>query len=214
MTAQLCNPDLEIPKAWRTITRIHQCLAVACPDVSAAVPELNEWINWWMPAYQAAEGLSLASMARMRSAGWWPPHVVRNGDIPEVVAASRQRLLYWNSRRRIDDRSRAFHRAIGSMLEQNPQWIDRARARAADGAAVHRESGLTDSPLNHWLKILGYPIEHVIETISYDSERMDYLRPYSPFTGVLPKAIRMDILNAFSKPDPESLVETENETST
>lgn len=205
---------LKIPQAWRTITCIHLRLGVACPGVSTSIAELNEWVDWWIPAFESSEGLSPASTSRMQSTGWWPPHVQRASQVPEVVADSRQGLLYWDSRRRVDDRSRAYHRAVGDLLERNPDWIDRARARAAKAAADHKSDGVIDSPLDHWIRILSYPLEHVIETISYDSERMDYLRPYSPFTGALPHSIRMDILNAFSKPKAINLAESETETST
>jgi len=200
MRTERCCPVLKIPQAWRRITHIHLRLDVACPEASTPLDELNEWLAWWMPAFTATEGLSGASVSKMKSSGWWPPPVIREGKVPQVVADSRKGLLYWESRRRIDDRSRAYHWAIGNLLEANLDWVDRARTRAAEGAAEHRASGLHSSPLDHWLRILDYPIEHVIETISYDSERMDYLRPYSPFTGVLPKSIREDILKAFSKP--------------
>lgn len=207
------NPVLQIPQAWHAITPIARFFDATCPDITTPAAELEEWLAWWMPAFRAAEGLSGASVSRMKSSGWWPPVLARGGKVPEVVANSKKGLLYWESRRRIDDRSRAYHWAIGNLLEANLDWIERARTRAAEGAAEHRASGLHSSPLDHWLRILAYPVEHVIETISYDSERMDYLRPYSPFTGVLPKSIRADILKAFSKPEANNFAESQIEMS-
>lgn len=193
-------PELEIPREWRRISEVLTVLDVAYPLPTTPVSELRIWIDWWWPAYEAAYGIAPELVEKMRTSGWWPPYQHRQRRIPDVVSEGNTCQLYWPSRRRIDDRSRAMHRAIGEQLKADPALIGVAKNRAMEGVADHRQSGVCESPFSHWIKILGYPIEHALEAMSFDSERMDYLRQYSPFAGMLPSQIRLEIFWAFATP--------------
>lgn len=198
-------PEFEVPCAWRTISQMLTALDVQYPKPNASVSDLQAWIEWWRPVYHATRGLTPELIAKMRKEGWWPPHVPRQSQVPDVVAEATSSQLYWISRRRIDDRSRALHRAISIELQADPALVDKAMERAHQLIDYHRESGVTDSPCKNWVRILGYAMEHLVETMSFDSERMDELRKYSPFTGILPKEVRDSIFRAFSPPTAAEL---------
>lgn len=209
-SAQL-YPELEIPFTWRQVSQVLTTLDVPYPKPETPVSELKAWVDWWWPVFQAAQGITPDLVIGMKATGWWPPHVPRSGQAPSVVAeATSGGQVYWFTRRRIDDRSRAYHRAVAEQLQANPELIGQARMQAAQGADEHRRAGVGDSPCLHWKRILEYPIEHLVETLSYDSERMDYLRQYSPFRGIMTAETRLMILQAFAVPTRAELLESDS----
>lgn len=204
--------ELDIPRTWWTISQMLTALDVQYPEPDSSVRDLQAWIEWWWPVFHATRGLTPELISKMRADGWWPPHVSRQSPAPEIVAKATAGQLYWISRRRIDDRSRAMHRAISIEIQADPTLVDKAMERAHHIIADHRKSGVTDSPCKHWVRILGYPVEHLLETMSFDSERMDELRKHSPFTGILPKDLRNLIFQAFTPPTAADLQTTSIQT--
>lgn len=205
-------PELNVPRTWRTISQMLTVLDVQYPEPATPVSDLQAWIEWWWPVFHATRGLTPELIAKMRTEGWWPPHVPRQSGVPDVVAEATAGQLYWISRRRIDDRSRAIHRAISIELQADANLVDKAMERARLLVADHQASGVNDSPCRHWIRILGYPMEHLVETMSFDSERMDELRKFSPFVGILPKESRNLIFQAFSPPTAADLMTTNIQT--
>lgn len=35
--------------------------------------DLQQWIDWWQPSYEAAQRLSADEIATLKAGGWWPP---------------------------------------------------------------------------------------------------------------------------------------------
>ncbi|MDG9918227.1 hypothetical protein N7645_15160 [Pseudomonas juntendi] len=201
--------------AWLTVTRIRRRIGVALPRPETDLDDLGKWIAWWLPVFHAADYLTPGDIEQVRQKGWWPPLVSRLGKgIPDVVidAASCCWTEYWQSRRRIDDRSRMMHKLHAECLAQRPELVAEVVANAERNLHELASSLPADTPLVYdpnkaWLRILGGPIDALLASMSYDSERMDYLRSHSPFAGLglISQEQRTKLFALFAKPTEQQL---------
>lgn len=53
----------------------------------AMADEVQQWIDWWQPSYEAAQRLSADEIAALKTGGWWPPAADRQvAEMPPPVA--------------------------------------------------------------------------------------------------------------------------------
>lgn len=212
--------DTSLLDAWVRVTRINRRIGVPFPNPESDAESLGEWIGWWLPAFHAADYLAPGAIELLAHAGWWPPVVARSSaPAPEVVIEASSRIWtdYWQSRRRMDDRTRTLHTAMAVRLAEQPERISEAieisTTNSAELRALCKPDEATGAPgpdpHGDWVKILNYPIEHVLKTMIYDSERMDFLRPFSPFYAMhlIDQDLRNRIFAMFVKPSKEKLDE-------
>jgi hypothetical protein len=65
--------------------RIAKVLEIAAPD-DAGADELQQWVSWWKPSFEAARRLSQEQKDYLKSGGWWPPLVAAQLAIaPPIV---------------------------------------------------------------------------------------------------------------------------------
>ncbi|MGH9658964.1 MAG: hypothetical protein ACRD96_10505 [Bryobacteraceae bacterium] len=96
--------------------------------------------------------------------------------------------------RRIDERSRALHRAIAEKLSRQPDLLQRARENLDRWMA----SGGSAMPYwRTWQQILDRPLPEILKLLVEDSEQMTALRQSSPFAGILTPRERWRIYEAF-----------------
>lgn len=49
----------------------------------ATADEVQQWIDWWQPSYEAAQQLSADEIATLKAGGWWPPATDRQvAEVP------------------------------------------------------------------------------------------------------------------------------------
>lgn len=207
--------DTRLRDAWVTVTRIRRRIGVALPRPETDLDDLGKWIAWWLPAFHAADYLTPGDIEQVRKKGWWPPLVNRLGKgIPDVVidAAARRWTEYWHSRRRIDDRSRMMHKLHAECVAQRPELLTEVVANAERhlhelANSLPANTSLVYDPHRAWLRILSGPIDALLASMAYDSERMDYLRSHSPFAGLglIDQQQRAEIFALFTKPTEQHL---------
>ena len=207
--------DTRLRDAWVTVTRIRRRIGVALPRPETDLNDLAKWIAWWLPVFRAADYLTPGDIEQVRQKGWWPPLVNRLGKaMPDIVidAATRIWTEYWHSRRRIDDRSRMMHMLHAELVAQRPELIAEVIANAERhmhelANSLPAGTSLVYDPHKAWLRILSGPIDALLANMSYDSERMDYLRSHSPFAGLglISQEQRAEIFALFAKPTEQQL---------
>ncbi|HEY8040000.1 MAG TPA: hypothetical protein VIF15_09415 [Polyangiaceae bacterium] len=95
-----------------------------------------------------------------------------------------------NLHRVAEERSLAYHRAVGARLLADPSLVDRARARVEAWLArgePHPEYA------REWRRILSLSLVEVVATITDPSEPARALRQVTPFAGFLPPRERWAI---------------------
>lgn len=207
--------DTRLRDAWMTVTRIRRRIGVALPRPETDLDDLGKWIAWWLPVFHTADHLTPGDIEQLRHKGWWPPLVNRLGKtMPDVVidAATRSWTEYWYSRRRIDDRSRMMHMLHAELVAQRPELIAEVIANAERNLnevanRLPANTPLVYDPHKAWLRILNGPIDALLASMAYDSERMDYLRSHSPFAGLglIGQEQRAEIFTLFAKPTEQQL---------
>lgn len=91
-----------------------------------------------------------------------------------------------------------YHSVIASRLKDHPEWIDQAKTNLVrigkinpNGAFFHRQ----------WDVILDQCIDDIVDLLCESSTEMSDLRQETPFTGMIDKRERVDILKRFSIED-------------
>jgi hypothetical protein len=78
-----------------------------------------------------------------------------------------------SSHRRIDERSRALHRAIAQKLRENPELLQIAR----DNLVRWRVTAGRSLPyLDEWQRMIEEPLDKLLRSIESEDERMTALR--------------------------------------
>lgn len=136
-------------------------------------------------------------------------HVVdlcESGDLPyltvgthrrlrrEDVEEARQRTTRSN---RSDRRSRWLNIAVAGELVRDPETVlNRAHANLERLQEKHPR-GQGAMWLRQWEKLLGGPVEDVLDVLTSQTPRARELRANSPFAGVLSTKERDEVLHAF-----------------
>ena len=89
-----------------------------------------------------------------------------------------------------DRRSLELHRAAARHLQEQPDWLERAKQRVA----AWREAPQAPHYAELWAEILARPLPRIIEFITSDTELAQKLRASSPFAGILEPRERWEIL--------------------
>jgi hypothetical protein len=89
------------------------------------------------------------------------------------------------------ERSLALHEAVAHKLRENPELLDRARAKLEEWIAG---GGRSTPLLLRWRQVLAGSVEEVAALLTDPSEDAAWLRSASPFAGVLDPQTRLAIL--------------------
>lgn len=85
-----------------------------------------------------------------------------------------------NAHRLAEERSLAFHREVGEVLERDPAKLERARTRVAGWL----EDGSVARPYAEaWAKLLDGPLETLLACLRGEGEHERALRQSTPFAG-------------------------------
>ena len=105
-----------------------------------------------------------------------------------------------DSHGKIDERSLAFGRAIAARLHEHPELVVRARETLARWMSTASARALPD--LQEWDRVLAAnSVENAIPILTGTDERAIRLRQSNPFTGVLTRRERSEILKQFTSDD-------------
>lgn len=102
----------------------------------------------------------------------------------------------------INQRSRAFGRAIANRIADHPELIQQARVTLVRWMKTC--SPRSHSTLKEWLEALDGPVEGVIVLLTSTDERATRLRQSNPFAGLLPPQERNAIIRQFYSYDAAS----------
>jgi transposase InsO family protein len=89
-------------------------------------------------------------------------------------------------------RSIALHGIVAQRAEEDPEVLDRARARVAEWLT---QGGPVDARYaRRWEELLARPAEQILTALVADTEEMRDLRQCSPFSGVVTPAERWRVI--------------------
>ena len=95
---------------------------------------------------------------------------------------------------RIEERSIALHGEIAKRLHTRRELVEVARKNLEQWIQRDGET----PPLTEWKRILGQPLEDIINFLVSPGEKARQLRQSSPFCGILTPRERWKIYEAFS----------------
>jgi hypothetical protein len=95
---------------------------------------------------------------------------------------------------RIEERSIALHEAIAQRLREKPELLELARENLDRWIEMSGETPAWRS----WKRILGEPLDAIIQLLVSPDERSRELRQSSPFCGILSQKERWRIYETFS----------------
>jgi hypothetical protein len=73
---------------------IAQVLAIAAPEAPTA-DELQQWLSWWKPSYEAARRMTDERKRYLKAGGWWPPlSASQIGTAPAIVLRTSRPALF------------------------------------------------------------------------------------------------------------------------
>ena len=88
-----------------------------------------------------------------------------------------------NAHRLAEERSIAYHRAIGVRLRREPALLDQVRAHLEKKLT---EGGRSARYYQQWRELLERPLDEILVSLVDESEGARALRQSSPFAGILP----------------------------
>ena len=121
--------EAEKMKRWSALRRRADAMAtLLCVQPvgrEGTADEVQKWIDWWQPSYEAARRLSAGEIATLKAGGWWPPATGRQvAEMPPPVA-----------QRQIGTIDGVFHALDGKVRPERPLSIEDMNEIAAAGWA-------------------------------------------------------------------------------